>query len=41
MTVPDFYVMNEEVMYKGDGGALAAGYWNHHWELSPEMSYLL
>eukprot|EP01119_Soliformovum_irregulare_P000412 TRINITY_DN10284_c0_g2_i1.p2 TRINITY_DN10284_c0_g2~~TRINITY_DN10284_c0_g2_i1.p2 ORF type:complete len:818 (+),score=238.26 TRINITY_DN10284_c0_g2_i1:2873-5326(+) len=40
MEVPDFMVMTPEMKWKGAGGILAAGYWDHKWQLSRESSYL-
>ena len=37
--VPDFVVVNGDVMKYGAGGILAAGYWNYDWSFSKEGSY--
>ena len=37
---PDFLVMGPEYRYKGYGGLLAAGFWNHYWGIDKSMSYV-
>jgi len=40
MLVPDFLVIRAENDWKGDGAAIAAGFWGNYWEFEPLSSYL-
>jgi hypothetical protein len=40
MLIPDYTVVTEEIRWKGDGGMVAAGYWNNLWQFDEKIGYV-